>query len=268
MQEGVLLCSGVVLAPTLVVTSLSCAYRPSSLGDPDPMVRRASTLFYADVDLTRVCDRGQAWAPLEDGSFAATFGKPLDAALISVYPASDVEHMLVVKKVFASGARSPCTPGLALLELEREIEVSPLAVQLDDVAQDEAVSLAGHCGEGRDDVTHAWPSRVTAIAGEVGTEQVPPSSLLLDRGSLATDIGGAVTSAQTGALVGVISSGSGRACSELDLDGQAFAVRLSAFRSLLFETARAEGIELRVEASTASVPDPGAAACREPPVAR
>jgi len=264
MQEGYLRCSGVVIAPTLVVTSLACAFRPSSLGDPDPALRSVSTFFNAAIDFARVCDPARAWAPVEDGSFAATFGKPLDPAVMSVYLASDVERTLAVKSVFASGATSPCAPGLALLELEREIAVPALPVRLADGPLEEAVSLSGHCADGRYIQTHVQPSRVVARTDQLGSEQAPPWSMLLPGGSLETDIGGAVVSAQTGALVGVIVSGSGSACSALDPGAQTFAVRIAAFRSLLLETARARGIDLRVEALATGVPDPDSPACAEP----
>jgi hypothetical protein len=266
MQEGLLRCSGVAIAPSLVVTSLACTYRPSSVGDPDPAVRRASKFFAAGIDLERVCDPARAWAPVEDGSFSAAFGKPLDPSAMSVYLASDVERTFAVKSVFASGATSPCAPGLALLELEREIAVSALPVRLADGPLEEAVSLGGHCAAGRYIQTHVQPSSVVAMTAELGSEQAPPWSLLLPGGSLDTDIGGAVVSAQTGALVGVIVSGSGSECSALEPGAQTFAVRIAAFRSLLLETARARGIDLRVEALATGVPDPDIPACAEPPV--
>jgi hypothetical protein len=258
MGEGLLRCSGVVIAPTLVVTSMACAFRPSSLDDPGP-TRRTSSMFYdAAFDFERFCDRSQGWAPREDGSFAASFGKQFEASAMSVYLASDPVTTFGVKSVFASGAVSPCTPGLALLELERETNVPPLSLRFDDLPPEEPVWLEGHCVDGRYLVTHGQASSVTALASAAGSEQAPPWSMLVEGGALATDIGGAVVT-QTGALTGVIVSGAGQACSEAG--SEALAVRISAFRKMLLETARERGVDLRVEPFSEGVPDPGIAAC-------
>lgn len=264
MGEGLLRCSGVVIAPTLVVTSLACAFRPSSLDDPGP-ARGGALMFYdASFDFERLCDSGQGWAPREDGSFAATFGKPLEASAMSVYLASDPVTTLAVKSVFASGALSPCTPGLALLELERETNIPPLPLRFDDAPPDEPVWREGHCVDGRYLVARGEASSVTAVASAAGSEQAPPWSMLVSGGSLGADIGGAIVS-QTGALTGVIVSGAGQACS--DAGREIFAVRVSAFRKLLLETARMRGVDLRVEPFSEGVPDPGIAACAQPAVA-
>jgi hypothetical protein len=265
MAEGSLHCSGIVIAPTLVVTSLACAYRPSSLEDPEPTSRSQSAFYDAAIDLDRICDRARGWTPREDGSLASTFGKPLDPSVMRVYLASDPASTLEVRRVFASGAASPCAPGLALLELERQIEAPSLPLRFEDPAPQDALWLEGHCLEGRYLLPREQPSSVAALASGVGNEQAPPWSMLVEGSSLGTDIGGAVV-APTGALVGVIVSGSGLACA--DAGGPTFAVRISAFRKLLLETARDRGVDLRVEPFSEGVADPGIAACAEPAVAR
>ena len=262
MREGVLRCSGVAIAPTMVETSLACAFRPSSLGDPDPSVRGESMLFDAAFDFEQFCAPDRAWNPLENGSFAAMFGKPFEAEAMSVQQGADLATV-PVKNVFRSGASSACTPGLALLELERELNVPPLPLRLDDDALEEPVWLEGHCSDGRSLVTHGQPSSVTALASAAGSEQAPPWSMLVSGASLATDIGGAVVS-QAGALTGIIVSGAGAAC---DAAGrETFAVRISAFRKLLLETARERGVDLRLEPFSEGIADPGIAACAQPAV--
>lgn len=261
--EGWLRCSGVVLAPTLVATSLACAYRPSSLDDPEPM-RPQSKYYDAAIDLDQICERNHGWTAREDGSFAGAFGKPLSPSAMKVYLASDPATTFDVKNVFASGAGSPCSPGLALLELERATDIPALPLSFDDAALEDPVWVEGHCADGPYLVTHSQASSVAALASAAGNELAPPWSMLVSGSSLGTDIGGAVLS-QAGALLGVIVSGAGLACS--DVGSQTFAVRISAFRKLLLETARDRGVDLRVEPFSEGVPDPGIAACAEPALA-
>jgi hypothetical protein len=221
-------------------------------------------LFDASFDFAQACDPARAWNPLENGSFAAMFGKPFTADDMSVQQAADPGNTVPVENVFRSGALSACTPGLALLELQRELSLPPLPLRLDDTPPEEPVWLEGHCSDGRSLLTHRQPSSVTAVASATGSDQAPPWSMLIAGDSLGTDIGGALVS-QTGALLGVIASGAGRACS--DVGSATWAVRISAFRKLLLETARERGIDLRVEPFSEGVPDPGIAACAEPALA-
>jgi hypothetical protein len=191
------------------------------------------------------------------------FGKPFAADAMSVQPGGDAANTVPVKNVFTSGALSACTPGLALLELERELSIPPLPLRFDDTALEESVWLEGYCRDERSLVTHGQPASVAALASGAGSDQAPPWSLLVSANSLGTDIGGAVLS-QTGALTGVIVSGAGADCG--GVGSPTFAVRLSAFRKLLLETARDRGVDLRVEPFSEGVPDPGIAACAEPAV--
>jgi hypothetical protein len=262
LGEGLLRCSGVVIAPTLVLTSLACAYRPHSLGDPQPM-RPQSKFYDAALDLDQLCERDQGWTAREDGSFAAAFGKPLEPSVMQVYLASDPSTTFAVRDVFASGAQSPCSPGLALLELERETDIPALPLSFDDPAPEDPVWVEGHCTSSPSVVATSEPSSVVALAAGDGNEQAPPWSMLVSGSTRGTDIGGAVVS-QAGALVGVIVSGTGSACT--DAGSETFAVRISAFRKLLLETARARGVDLRLEPLSEPVPDPGIAACAAPVV--
>jgi hypothetical protein len=81
---------------------------------------------------------------------------------------------------------------------------------------------------------------VTLNAGYQGT---PPRSLLLTSPACALDAGGAVISANSGALIGVISRGASPDCG----GAPAVSTRLSAFHQLLIDAAAAFTEELSSE---------------------
>src|SRR6185436_17981440 len=80
-HNSVVECSGVVIAPTLVLTDLRCVVVPPEF-DPEllepltaetdpPSFEALDNTFTGIVDYAASCHSEAGWAPLEDGSFSA-----------------------------------------------------------------------------------------------------------------------------------------------------------------------------------------------------
>ncbi len=252
LAPGRIICSGVAIAKTLVVTALGCVSRPSRWPDPnpgsDPLFGNPAPLETVDGTSTfaDACRRDGTWDALEDGSLSGRYGKAIDATALSVFRL-DGDSIRPVS-VVTSRAASRCSDGVALLVFDRELDVMPLPVRLDDdSALDEAASLIGYCRADPDPLLEALSSSVQAETRAAGTDQLPPRSLLLSQGTSALEVGGAVTSSTTSALLGIMMSGTARTCAGRDPGGTTIAVRLAPFRRMLLETAADEQVELELE---------------------
>lgn len=258
LPEGFLVCSGVAIAKTLVVTSTGCIFRPSTIGDPDELsdpeeIESSADALYGAVG-DGACDPERGWAPLEDGSFAAAFGKPLELEQIAVYEFDALAERLPVQRVFTSLASSRCAPGIALLVLERELDVTPLPIRFAETSPGEAVALSGACvGPNFQLLRQEVTAPVEGVAVPGAMAGIPPRSLHVPARFPSLAIGGGVISPTTGALIGVLTSGAQAACEEPDSVGPTFAVRLAPFRGTLLGLAAEQGISLRAE------PDPSVA---------
>lgn len=251
LTEGLVRCSGVAIAPTLVVTHVGCVYRPSSIPDPQEGVNgavRDPLTFYPALGQLTACKPGQYQAPVEDGTLSGLFGKRIDRSQMSVHAASMVDQAYEVRNIFTSGAGSRCTPGIALLELVRELDVATLPIRFDEAsAVGESVVLSGNCLAGFRLGQHELETMIEEMTFDSGSPRLPPWSLLLKEAVLATDYGGAVISRETGALIAIVASGDDARCDGQDPAGTTVAVRLAPFASMLMDVANSRDIPLRSE---------------------
>jgi hypothetical protein len=253
LDFGTIICSGVAIAKTLVVTGFGCVVRPSRWADPnpdrDPEFRNppSSMSFYGSAREGDVCQRGAAWTPLEDGSLSARPGQRIDADALEVRRVGGA-RVLTPTAVITPDTTSRCSDGLALLVFEQELDVTPLPVRLDDTpVSEEPLTLAAYCRSSPEPTLGLVDSRLEAVTADLGDEDLPPRSVLASGDATALGYGGAVISAESGAVIGVITSGLSQSCAERDPDGETLAIRLAPFRRMLLETAAAEGVELRRE---------------------
>jgi hypothetical protein len=253
--EGFLLCSGVAIAKTLVITNISCVFRPSEIGDPDEITPPEEVEFFPDaiypsVAYDSACGRDEDWGPIEDGTFLSSFGKPLNVPDLSVSKIDAPEQPFDVRQVYTSNASSRCASGIALLVLARELDVTPIPIRFEDTSQQgEAVTLGGRCFDAETRlVRQELDASIEVITEDEAEEAVSPRSLLLSQGVATPSIGGAVFSPSSGALIGVISSGTGSPrCSTGEPGADILAVRVAPFRRMLLEVAEKESISLRSE---------------------
>jgi secreted trypsin-like serine protease len=90
---------------------------------------------------------------------------------------------------------------------------------------------------------------IQAVTGDDGDEVAPPRAIAVSQQACAGDQGGGVYSPATNALLGIVSFALGPGCG--DPAGRTIALRLAAFRRLLFDAAREANESLHVEASVA-----------------
>jgi hypothetical protein len=261
---GDMRCSGVAIAPSLVLTGLGCV---AHLNDPevsDPIASMdvvagvATAIWFAAVrDYSAICDSG--WSLVEDGSFEGWLGEPLDPSSIEVgVQTREIEQSgtnelptVKVEHVFTSHSSTRCRDDIAVLQLEEPLDVLPLPLRLASTdALSEPVILSNFCNSGGTNTRRDTPSQVEAVTEDAADPLLPPRSLQL-AGELGLSApGGAVLSADTGTLIGMIVSGTKRSCESQTTEGTTIAARLMPFRRMLLDAATAADEVLWLEPDT------------------
>lgn len=274
-------CSGVAVAPTLVITALGCI---AEAGDPlqsDPIEEvlptsePASDVDYAAVaDYSAICDRDDGWALREQGNFSAWLGDIVQASSIDVYrlppgfDLSDPETYQVVKAVdvITSRSASRCRDDIAVLLLEEPLDLPPATVSLGDGGDVGAgVIISNFCAneDGLPAVVDT-PSQLLAYTRNMAQPMLPPRSLLVSGELDYNAPGGAVYATGSNALIGIIVSGTKDGCAAQTADGASIATHLGPYRRMIFDAAIAADEVLRLDADSAdaSLGDLGACTAR------
>jgi hypothetical protein len=255
-NAGLLRCSGVVIAPTLVLTSLACVVLPARVAPIDVVTPSETAPFSGTrplsdglVDYSSVCDVDAGWAPREDGRFASRYGVPVPVSALTVSQREPpTETITTVRATSSSLADSPCWGALAILVLDVPVDLEPMPLRLDaPTLPGEPVVLSGFGSIGGAYQKHDIVSSVEASTLDAEGGPAPPRSLLLRGGVCDFESGGAVVSQQTGALIGIITSGTGEGCGEGQ--GYTVALRTAPFRRMLVQAAELAVESLRVEPS-------------------
>ena len=246
-------CSGVVIAPRLVVTGLTCVAGLNEPGSSDPRDPEPPSVYPAVIDYDAVCDRGMDWSALEDGSFEAPIGRRLDPRAVTVNAGTSVDDAgeeapaYPVESLFSSGATTSCKDSLAVLVLQAPLTLAPVPVRLDETSEvQEPVLMSGFCADPSGPVVpDATPATVEGITLDEATLEAPPRSLVLSKQMSVFAYGGGVFASHTGALIAVIASGYPAGCG--GSEGISFASRVAAFRRLLIDAARDSDQPLHTE---------------------
>jgi len=255
---GFIECSGVVIAPTLVLTDVLCIVLPIELELQDLVDTPARPSFdgralhRASVDYAE-CAPDASWAPREDGDFSARLGELIDVSTVtvSVLANSLATTTIGIRQAWLAPAEYRCWDDLALLVLEQPIPSPPVSVRLTGTESVGDRVVLGGSGRGMRQ-PYEVPSTLQAVTFEAAEPAAPPRSLLIDEQVCDFESGGAVTSAETGELIGVIGDGTGDFCG--DPSGGTLATRIAPFRRMLLEAARDAGEVLRVAEHDASLP--------------
>jgi hypothetical protein len=253
-------CSGVLVAPRLVVTGLGCVASAVDAEADDPRNRGAPAPDFIIISLGTVgdygetCNRDDGWSAIRDGSFGAELGVPVPPEAISVGKIPfqfflAAEQPVAVGRVFTSLASTYCDESLAVLELQTSLDASPAPVRLEEASRaNEAVNMAGYCVGDTDFLepgsNEASTEMVTFERAEPGA---PPRSLVVSGARSLFSTGGGVFSTESGALLGVITSGMYFGCNEQEDGARSLAVRLAPYRQLLLEAAMSTGQALKSE---------------------
>jgi len=281
-RASVLPCTGVVIAPKLVLTASACVEEASDPLQSDPtdvveptVAPEGSEVDPAGVrDYSAICDREADWALRERGNFGGRPGESVSPASIDVYrlplgaDASDPDSYQIVKvsRVFTSRSTSRCRDDISVLQLEEPLDVVPITLWLGGgVAVGEPVTLANYCADrAGPSVVLETPSQVLAITRDGAQPALPPRSLLLT-GQLASSApGGAVFSGSSNSLLGMIVSGTADYCDTQSTGGTTIATHLAAFHGLLFDAASAAQQVLPLDPDADDPYDRNVSDCSEP----
>jgi hypothetical protein len=253
---GLVQCSGVLISRTLVVTALGCTMVPNEVADSYgreqlPDAEATGNVYYSGAVDPADCNGGNA---IEDGSFSTLVGDPLPKEAFSVYLASErlTDAGYEVSEVRRVGG-TRCSAGLALLKLSSGIGSSASPVRAEETDGLDEPLLLRYLSVG---------ARFVLEREELATQLNPsvlagsPRSFELAE-TCPKQSGGALFSATTGALVGILASSSGSMDCRAPAPGTA--LRLAPFRRSLIAAAAPEKLELESgpPASTVEV-------CRSP----
>lgn len=255
---GVRWCSAVALSTRVVVTSDTCVRYPGRHDFYDRDVPgegsqfpRARSVYFDPRDPELLCDPARGWAPLEDGSLRTLLAAPVPRWALEVVQPSTGERYSV-ERIAVSGSESLCSPGIALLRLDEDLAGVPgLPVRLrNPTPEGERVVISGWVNTSDGVTVHDVPTLVRQATQGTPTEEAPPGSLVLAAGACDFDIGGAVVSAETGAVLGVVAWSAGGGCD--DSTGNATATRLAPFRHMILDFAGGNPTEIASELQVGS----------------
>jgi hypothetical protein len=247
---GLVRCSGVLLTRTLIVTALGCTMVPNSLADrygraePPDGVLSGDVYYSGDVDGAD-CKDGVS---VEDGTFATLFGPALPSEAFEVYLPSEriTADGHTVSEVSRVGT-TRCAPGVALLKLASGLGPGRIAIRAEEGDATEQPLVLSYLS-----VTNAATLERQDISLPSGTGSEPSATNSFDIADTCPEqSGGALFSATSGALVGIL--GSSRGTDDCQRRDSGTAVRLSAFRRSLIAAAEPEALELESGPTTSNL---------------
>lgn len=256
-MAGEVTCSGVAVAPNLVLTNMACIIPPAGIEEEDldvqnPELFTDQSLSYAvDVNYAADCLAGDMWSTVEDGDFSERVTRVLDASVLRVDTIVDgfPDATSTVRRVLHSRTESRCWDSLAVLVLDQALSLQPAVLRVDENTDVGApVVLSGFAVESSLLTRHEIPASVESVTFGANDERAPPRSMLLSGFICEYEHGGGVFAEDTGAVVGIITSERDYEC--VDEAAGTIATRLAPFRRLLAESATLAGYTLRAERRT------------------
>jgi hypothetical protein len=183
-------CSGILVAPNVVMTALHCVALSSSGG-----------IFFR-------CTTGGS-TELPDPNMYSSIGRPLEPSTIRVYMLGDRETPAAFgREVFGTGSLTVCRDDVALVVLDRDLPVVSLPLRLKrPMEMQEALDAIGvaYTELGRvairDDDLHVEAVGIDQMTNSDAV--VPPRTFLVEDGPCGVSTGGPALSKETGAVVGV-----------------------------------------------------------------
>jgi hypothetical protein len=253
-KAGEVSCSGVVVAPTLVLTNISCLMLPPTIEEADldadnvEMFTDFSSVHIGDVDYDSDCRSADTWSPIESGDFSERVTETVDSSAVTVSTILDGRPSMTsnVRRILVSRTESRCWDSLAILVLDQGLEAEPAVVRIDEkTVASSPVTLSGFWIEDNLPSRHEVPATVQAVSLESEGGTAPPRSLALSGFICRYEHGGGVFDNDSGALIGVISSERDFEC--IDEEAGTIATRLAPFRRMLADAASDTSETLRIE---------------------
>jgi hypothetical protein len=199
-SDNSLACSGTLIAPNLVITALHCV-TSSSLGD-----------FTCKSDGTMVA------ANVQDGAF----GSLVAPANVKIYAGSPLDYsapIAIGAHLFGSGSTQACQGDLALLQLDRNVDLPIATIRLDKPpTYNEQADVLGY---GATETANSEGLRLlrqvqVLDVGPSSTAEpprtTPPRTFVVGEGPCKGDSGGPAFDSTSRALLGVFSLNTASAC--------------------------------------------------------
>jgi len=254
-EAGSIHCSGVVIAPTLVLTTLLCVALPPNLDSIDlddvgqGLTGGFKRYYMGDVDYLGTCraDDG-GWAPREDGSFSARLGEMLDPSAVTVAIEEGGEAIATssVSRMVLPHTDSRCWDTLAVLVLDHDLGLRPATLRLEETSLvGDSVTMSGFGVADNSFTRHELPSTIETVTFEAGDATAPPRSLLLAGPVCDFETGGPVVADDSRAVIGTIGFQTDFSCE--DPAASTVATRLAPFRRLLIDAADSASETLQIE---------------------
>jgi len=186
------LCTGSLVSPTLVLTARHCMF-------------------------DYVVDQEERFCAEEGGARAVTGPHPLEDWLVQTGSSKPLSTGASVVDVFSDERLDTCVMDLALVQLDRPLDIQPLALRLDGPPLvGEWGTLVGWGSTSTDieqepipDQRHRRQIRVEALAPALyapaggTTRPLDPNSFVGTEGACSGDSGGPLLSNETGAIIGI-----------------------------------------------------------------
>jgi hypothetical protein len=197
---------------------------------------------------------------VEDG----TIGPVVPAGNIKVYAGSPVAYGVpaaVGKRIFGTGSTQACQADLALVVLDRDLDLPTVPVRLDKmVAWRDSVNVLGY-GQSDNPAHEAMRIIRRVDVLDVGpastaepTRTAAPRTFQVGEGPCKGDSGGPALSLDSRALLGVFSLNTSRECDEVG--GRAVYTSLMPFHQLVLDAYEAAGVEPNLENGLPPEPAP------------
>ncbi|MEY4549897.1 MAG: hypothetical protein RL685_6092 [Pseudomonadota bacterium] len=237
-------CTGTLIAPNLVATALHCV-TSEDLGD-----------FGCQPDGT---------LSTSSNALEGTLGPLVAPGNVKIYAGSPVRYgevAAVGERLFGTGSTQACQGDLALVVLDRNLDLPSVAVRLDrQAAWQEDVNVLGY-GQTGDRIDHRGMRIIRQVEVlDVGpatttepTRTTPPRTFVVGHGPCKGDSGGPALSQETGALLGVFSLNTAKSCDEVGIRN--VYTSLSPFSKLVLDAYAAAGVEPNLENGLAVEPEP------------
>lgn len=245
-ERGQRYCSGVVIAPRLVLTSFTCVAFPAD-ADAEELRLDDTPRIRDHFDPVFSCDAQSGWTPIEDGAFAARFGGVLSEEALSVGEIGAGSAIAPVEEIVVAALNSRCAEGLALLIVRDSLPLLPVPLRLLELEQVGERTLMSSVQGNRGRLSREL--RIEAVTDYRGTADTPPNSLRLAPSACPYELGAGILSSESGALIAIVSENNER-CGGTDDSTQA--TRVVHFREMLLESSKPYGQTLVAEHHPAS----------------